>query len=169
MKTATLPGAVQANIAGSVTDRKLRNLAIKISNCLNPKADRSIPIKCHFAHFIMLFVMSIGLSKVTLGQSTGLLSPSTNFNVNSVDNVNNGYASDNQYAVFNNMVTMQHMVILIFQFLQRRSTIVGIEVMVEGNRPSGGGRDFDINLTWNNGSSYTAITNYTSVWYFRCG
>jgi LPXTG-site transpeptidase (sortase) family protein len=92
----------------------------------------------------------------------GWQAPSGNVNGGGGDNVTtpgNAYVSDNTYVVANGGGQNARY----FGFglaIPAGDTIDGIQVSLEGNRT--GGRDFDVDLTWNNGTFQNAITQPTS-------
>ncbi|PZX94442.1 hypothetical protein DOS84_07425 [Flavobacterium aquariorum] len=110
---------------------------------------------------IVFLIANLFFVSSSFGQNTGLLSPTTSLSVSSVINVGNGLASDNAYAVFDaNGDTGDYGGFNIS--IPAGATILGIEVQLEGNRPSGGGRDVTVQLTWNNKTNFTATKTITA-------
>jgi|GEM_PF-5927412 len=110
---------------------------------------------------IVFLIANLFFVSSSFGQNTGLLPPTTSLSVSSVTNVANGLASDNTYAVFDaNGDTGDYGGFGIS--IPAGSIILGIEVQLEGNRPSGGGRDVTVQLTWNNKTNFTATKTITA-------
>jgi hypothetical protein len=95
-----------------------------------------------------LFYVSNGFGQIV---ATGPSNPTVN-TATSVTSPQNGYASDNAYAVFDANAD----VVRYSGFglpVSGAVTILGIEVRLEGNR--NGNRDLNVALTWNNGGTFT--------------
>jgi hypothetical protein len=102
---------------------------------------------------ILLMFVSLFFVSNANGQNTGLLSPTTGVSISSVTNPTNAFSNNNQYAVFDasgDQADYGGFGISI----PAGNAIVGIEVQLEGNRTSG--RDLQIQLTWNNKTTFTS-------------
>ena len=104
-----------------------------------------------FLLFVLLAITSMSLVRA---QDTGLKSPTSFSNNNSVSNPANGYSSNDAYAVFDNSNDRVDYGTFDFSSLPFNASIEGIVVKVEGKR--NGGRDLDVRLTWNGGSNFTS-------------
>lgn len=115
---------------------------------------------------LLLLIANLFFSNESLGQlNTGAKAPTSNVNIAaSVTTPQNGYVSDNQYAVFD--ANGDAAIYGGFSFLSTEggsipatALVAGIQVSLEGNRPTGGTRDLNVALTWNNGTNLTtAVT-----------
>lgn len=105
------------------------------------------------AFIIVLLVANLFLVNNASAQNTGLLNPSTGVSISSVTNPLNGLISDNAYAVFNSSGDQADYGGFGIS-IPAGSTILGIQVQLEGNRTSG--RNLNVQLTWNNKSNFTA-------------
>lgn len=106
---------------------------------------------------LKLLLLTIALlSAKALAQDTGLLSPAANPYNNNVTLATNAYASDNQYATFDNGSDIADYGTF-SPSIPANATINGIIVRVEGYRSNS--RNLAISLSWNNGTNFTTSQN----------
>ncbi|MDR6843819.1 HYR domain-containing protein [Flavobacterium granuli] len=104
---------------------------------------------------VVFLIANLFFISSSFGQDTGLLPPSTSLSVSSVTTVANGLTSNNAYAVFDSSGDQADYGGFNVS-IPAGSIILGIEVQLEGNRPAGGGRDLNVQLTWNNKTTFSA-------------
>ena len=116
------------------------------------------PSKIWSALLILMLMLAAMPVTPAYAADTGLLSPTASINGtggNAWTNPNNGFTSNNVYATAANggrFVNYTNFGISI----PAGGVIDGIAVVAEGSTT---GRDIDITLSWNNGVTYTALTN----------
>jgi hypothetical protein len=101
---------------------------------------------------IVFLIANLFFVSSSFGQDTGLLAPTTSANINSVTNVANGLTSNNLHAVFDSSGDQGDYGGFSVS-IPAGSIILGIEVQLEGNRTSA--RDLNVQLTWNNKTTFT--------------
>ena len=109
---------------------------------------------------VVFLIANLFFVSSSFGQNTGLLAPTTSANINSVTNVTNGLTSNNAYAIFDSSNDVGDYGGFFNVSIPAGATILGIEVQLEGNRANT--RNLEIQLTWNNKSTFTALKTMPS-------